>query len=677
MATVKPTRGFGMRQMKLAVACLIIVSVNLAQAADRNYQADPALYDLMDELPAALFSYTGHPSSMYWPKQVSAAPHLRIYAPDTQEQATNRVIAAYQQGGRILEDLFQAGSLDEVKVFIVEEITSSNDGAQALRVSGELVIMIELSNYTEHSFLHEYMHILQRMTGAHPYDQGLGALLANTSDYDQNRRWYVEGAPQFAPLITGAPDNWINKPLLYQGGDNSGRFSQAMRQAHGKSLVHREELASLFWYYYFMKVHSGSQPQLGSAMLSYRDNGFDNEGMSWFSFGDHWHDFALSHLNIPGDKTGVWDTLDGNFGMVDASARDEAEVVLLPSPFGDVVELDTLSQKYFSVEGLSDANDYVIFSLPDKEIPEGVEISAVLSRTDTGQETWKTVPITESSLGEHWFMRFPMNGEPKIDADSNIPYNDIIFVVSNYSDTDDQDLNMVITNHLREKYEGRGVELETGTQYIMTGTSILGVPRKGDGYRLVIEDDEIHTRSLQAWFQRDPILEFDTEDDLNRKALTYTRDNGVFSGDVYFKYIGMRPEEVEEIGGRMVESGKLIVNRERKENFYDTPNLFKIVLDQQDLLIMFGADVKAATAFTRQIEKIVATKYDTGTFGGTLSQLFQQTMAIDTRAYNQDYEVNYKRGRDDTGHYLKLRLGESMWFVLRDTQLVGVQKIIK
>jgi len=59
------------------------------------------------------------------------------------------------------------------------------------------------------------------------------------------------------------------------------------------------------------------------------------------------------------------------------------------------------------------------------------------------------------------------------------------------------------------------------------------------------------------------------------------------------------------------------------------------------------------------------------------SFIYQQTMAIDTRAYNQDYEVNYKRGRDDTGHYLKLRLGESMWFVLRETQLAGFQKIIK
>ena len=666
-----------MRQMKLAVACLIIVSASLTQAADRNYEADPALYELMDELPATLFSYTGQPSSIYWPKQVSTAPHLTIYAPDTQDQATNRIISAYQQGGEILEDLFQAGSLDEVKVFVVEGITSSNDRAQALRVSGDLVIMVELSAFTEHSFLHEYMHTLQRMTGSHPYDEGFGALLANTSSYDEDRRWYVEGAPQFAPLITGAPNDWINKPLLYQDIDNSGRFAQALRQAHGKSMVQRQELASLFWYYYFMEVHSGSQALLGNAMISYRDNGFKNQDMSWFSFRDYWHDFALSHLNIPGEKTGVWDNLDQNFAMVNASARDAAEIVQLPDPFGDVVELKPLSQKYFSVEGLFAANDHVIFSLPDKEIPEGVEISAVLSRTDTGQETWEALPITESSLGEHWFMRFPVNGEPKIDADSSIAYNDIIFVVSNYSDTDDLELNMVITNHLGDKYEGRGVELETGTQYTMTGTSILGVPRKGDGYRLVIEDDEIHTRALQAWFQRDPILDIDTDDDLNRKALTYTRDNGVFRGDVFFKYIGMRPEEVEEIGGRMVESGKLIVNRERKENFYDTPNLFKIVLDQADLLNMFGADVKAATAFTRQIENIVATKFDTGTFGGTLSQLFQQTMAIDTRAYNQDYEVNYKRGSDDKGYYLKLRLGESMWFVLRETQLAGFQKIIQ
>jgi hypothetical protein len=665
-----------MKQIRLVV-CLLVVSANSAHAADRNYEADPALYDLMDRLPATLFSYTGHPSSIYWPQQVPAAPHLTIYAPDTQDQATNRITAAYQQGGQILEELFQASSLDEVKVFIVEEINSSDDRAQARRVSGELLIMMEVADYTEHSFLHEYMHILQRMTGAHPYDRGLGGFLDNTIDSGVNQRWYVEGPPQFAPLITGAPDDWINKPQLYQGINNRGRFAQAMGQAHDKSLVDRQELASLFWYYYFFKVHSGSQAQLSNAILSYRDSGFDNEGMSWFDFQDYWHDFALSHLNLPGDKTGVWDSLETDFTMVNTSARDQAEVVQLPEPFGDEVKLKVLSQKYFSVGGLSDANDYVIFSLPDKEIPEGVEISAVLSRSDDSPEnTWEVVPITESSLGEHWFMRFPIDGEAKLDADSDIPYNDIIFVVSNYSDTDEQGLNMVITNHLRDKYEGRGIELETGTQYTMTGTSILGVPRKGDGYRLVIEDDEIHTRTLQAWFQRDPIIEFDTEDDLNRKALTYTRDNGVFRGDVYFKYIGMRPEKVEEIGDRKVESGKLIVNRERKENFYDTPNLFKIVLDQQDLLTMFGADVRAATAFTRQIEIIVDTKYDTGTFGGTLSQLFQQTMAIDTRAYNQDYEVNYKRGMDDTGHYLKLRLGESMWFVLRDTQLAGFQKII-
>jgi hypothetical protein len=87
MAATQSIRRMGMRQMRLAFACLIFVSVGLTQAADRNYAADPALYDLMDQLPAALFSYTGHPNSYYWPQQVPAAPHLTIYAPQTQDQA--------------------------------------------------------------------------------------------------------------------------------------------------------------------------------------------------------------------------------------------------------------------------------------------------------------------------------------------------------------------------------------------------------------------------------------------------------------------------------------------------------------------------------------------------------------------------------------------------------------
>jgi len=61
--------------------------------------------------------------------------------------------------------------------------------------------------------------------------------------------------------------------------------------------------------------------------------------MSWFNFRDYWHDFALSHLNIPGDKTGIWDTLDPDFALVTASARAKAEIVKLPASFGDVVEL--------------------------------------------------------------------------------------------------------------------------------------------------------------------------------------------------------------------------------------------------------------------------------------------------------------------------------------------------
>jgi len=181
-----------MRQMKLLVACLMFVSASLAQTAGRNYEADPALYDLMDGLDATFFTYTGHPSSIYWPKQVPAAPHLTIYAPDTQTEATNRITAAYQQGGQILEDLFQASSLDEVKVFVVEEITNATESARATTVSGELVILVEIADYTEHSFLHEYMHILQRMTDSHPYADGLGGFLDIAFDSGDIQKWYVE-----------------------------------------------------------------------------------------------------------------------------------------------------------------------------------------------------------------------------------------------------------------------------------------------------------------------------------------------------------------------------------------------------------------------------------------------------------------------------------------------------
>lgn len=663
-----------MKNIGLLVTCLMLVK--FVHADERLYEADPSLYELMDATEAEFFPYNLHPSTIYWPHDVSGGGHITIYAPDTQSSTTQRIIAAYQQGGQILESLFQVNSPSTVKVFLVQEIKASDVRAQAIRVMGQLLILIEVDDYIEHSFLHEYMHHLQRMANAHPYATGISAFLGNTSGYADAWRWYVEGPPQFAPLITGAPDNWVNKPLLYGDAEGFSRFQLAIRNAHGKSLVDRQHLASLFWYYYFNKVHSGSRTQLSSAILTYRDQGFNNENMSWFKFSDYWHDFALAQLNLPGDKTGVLKSIDGNFSMVDTSARDRAEIISLPEPFGEMVELKPLSQKYFVVESLFAANDHVVFSLPDKDIPEGVEISAVLRRTDTAEETWEALPIDQSTLGEYGFMRFPMDGKKDLEVDSSVAYDGIIFVLSNYSDTDTHEIDLVITNHLAAKYEGRGVELESGTKYVMTGTSILTVPRKGDGYRLFVEDDEIHTRVLQAWFQRVPVIDFDEEDDLNRKALTYVRDNGVFRGDVYFKYLGLRPEKVEKVGDRKVESGKLIVERERKENFYDTPNLFKIVLDQQDLLIMFGADVRAAAVFTKKIEDIVATKYAKGTFGGTLSQLFQQTIAIDTRAYNQKYEVSYKRGTDDKGMYLKLKLGESMWFILRETELAGLQKII-
>ena len=361
-----------MHMMRWVIAyCAIVLS---CQASGRNYEADPALYPLMDELPAELISFTGHPSSIYLTRTVAGADHLTIYAPDTRAEVTSRIIAAYQQGGNALNNLFQAHGQEEVKVFVVEQISRPNSRALASRVSGQLVILVQGGDYTgTHSSMNICM--LQRMTGAHPYDEGFRVPLANTTGYDEARRWYVEGPPQFAPLITGAPDNWIDKALLYHDGDGSGRFQQAIGQAHGKTMVQRQELASLFWYYYFQQVSGGSTAQLGSAILSYRDQGFKNEEMDWFNFRDYWHNFALAHLNLPGDKTGVWDSIDADFALVDA-ARDGAEIVQFPDPFGDEVELEPLSQKYFSIESLSESNDYVIFALPDNDIPEGVEISA-------------------------------------------------------------------------------------------------------------------------------------------------------------------------------------------------------------------------------------------------------------------------------------------------------------
>jgi hypothetical protein len=673
------------------MAYLLLVTINSADAQDRYYDAPNHLWDTMSKLEEAyeFISYTGQPSESY--KQHVIANHISVYAPDSYAHIADRIVAAYQHGGQILENIWQVDSFEDVIVFLVADIKEdSNAQAHTTEVflgssifaDSSLVINIEFDlDYIESTFLHEYAHALQRMAGGAP---------SIFSNYDNTQRWYTEGSVQHAGLLTGIPDDWIDKEHLYQGSDGKGRFTQAYEGADGKSLIERQELASYFWYYYFKKVHSGSREQYSNAIISYRENGlFPHKDMSWFNFRDYWHDFALSHLNLPGEKTDIRDTIDENFKLVTSSAVEETlangfQATLIP--FGaQPVNLKLLSQKYFKVDTwqLAKANGYIIFSLPDKEIPEGVEISAVLSRTDTSQETWEVVPIKESNLGEHWAMRFPINGEAKLEGDSNIPYNDIIFVVSNYSDTDEKEFNMVITDHLREKYEGRGVELKNGDKFLMTGSSILGVPRTGDGYRLVIKDDEIHTRTLEGWFQSDPPIQLDPENDKdgvsNAKVLSYTNNNAVFRGDVYFKYIGIRPEKVKVLittypDVEVIESGKLIVNRQRKENFYDTPNLFKISLNEVELLTMFLGDLKAVAAFTKVIEDTVTTKYERHTYGGNRTQLFQQTMALDTRAYNQDYEIHYERGFDDLGNYLKIRLAETMWFVLRDTQLAGFKK---
>lgn len=652
------------------------ILLSFSVTAYGNYQADPEDHGFMDQLPAEFYDYSGHPNTIYWPHTNNQATHLKIYGPDTHQALINKIFQAYIQGGRIIENLFEVDNPPVVRIYLVKEINQPNVFAQARIAEGIEVILIEDGPYTEHSFLHEYMHTMQHVSGASP---GLGLLGALTYNITGAGRWFVEGPPQFAPLITGAPNSWIDKELLYSNGGTKGRFLQAIRQAHGKSLVDRQELASLFWYYYFKKVHGGNQNKLRDAIRSYKDNGFKNEGMDWFNFKDYWHDFALSHVNKPGDKTGVWENLDSNFSIVKGSALRNAEIVEFPTPFGDTVEMSPLSQKYFLVERLDKAEGYVIFSLPDKSIPEGIEISAVLRRTDTSEETWETIFLDKNALGKHWSKRFPRQGEKHLENDAEIPYDKILFVVSNYNDEETLKIKPIITNHFANKYEGRGVELDSGLKYVMTGSSILGKARKGDGYRLVINEDELHTRALEMWFQRVPQIEFkDNDDKMNAKVLMYVRDNGKFRGDVYFKYIATKPEKVEKVGSRSVETGKIVLKRERKKNFYDTPNRFKMTLDQEDLLIMFGADVKAAAVFTKMIEDVVKTKYKKGTFGNNLSQLFLQTIALDTRAYDEDYETTYKRGRDDKGHYLKIKLaGDKMWFTLRETELAGFQKIIK
>ncbi|MBT4520675.1 MAG: hypothetical protein HOC23_11785 [Halieaceae bacterium] len=654
----------------------LLVASNVSFADQRVYEADPANYDLMDALPAQLYDYTGHPNSIYWLHTSTQAPNLQVFAPDTHSHQINKVLDAAAQGGTIIEDLFEMTGAPSVHVYLVKAIDDSNHNAITTQVKGQLVILLSENDYTEHTFLHEYMHAVQRASGKHPYASAIGAFRSNVSDYGASRRWYVEGPPQFAPLITGAPDDWVNKDQLY-GTGIKGRFLQAIRQAHGKSMVQRGELASLFWYYYFKEVHGGAISGLKDGINNYADQGYNNESMNWFDFKDYWHDFALAHVNKPGDKTGVWETIDHNFSTISASAFDTGEFIDLPVPFGDTVEMLPLSQKYFRVVNMDEAHGYVVFSLPDEEIPEGIEISALLRRTDSQDENWEAIRLDESALGKHWSMRFPVKGESYLENDADVPYDKIAFVISNYSDSDTHSIKPIITNHFRTKYEGRGVETKSGVKYVLTGTSILGVPRKGDGYRLVINKDEIRTRSLEMWFQRFPQIEFDTQDDdLDAKALMYVRDNGKFKGDVYFKYVAIRPEKVEKENGREVEEGKIVLIRERKDNFYTTPNLFKVTLDQQDLLIMFASDPKAIAAFTKKIEDVVKTKYGKGSFGGTLSQLFQQTMAIDTRAYGQEYEVSYKRGQDNKGHFLRIKLAESMWFTLRETELAGFQKNI-
>lgn len=606
-------------------------------------------------------SLSGQGDGRYQRYIEQGAANLHLYAP-ANSPVKQAILDAHQQSIAPLLEVFGAsGNPPTFIVILVEDCGDPNasgitrkrtfnlDLLDPLRAD-PLYIAIEQSvTHPEHTYLHEAMHFLQRTTNKH--------------SGDSHARWYVEGPAQFAPIIANAPDSWINKDLLYSDGNN-GRFHQAISQAHGKSMLKRGELAAFFWHYYFKKVHGNSLNRLETAFNSYVNSGYNNEGMSWFSFKDYWHEFALSHINKPGDKTGVWANIDANFSSISASSLDKPAIVIFPNPFGKTITMPPLSQKFYEVANTSiSANNYVIFSLPDKDIPEGIEISAVLKRA--GSDNWEAILLDKEKLGKHWTIRFPVDGKKYLENDTEIPYEEIAFVISNYSDSETLKLKPVITNHLHQKYKGRGVETKSGVKYFLTGTSIQGKPKTGDGFRITFKEDKIHTRALELWFRRSPEIDYGDED-LDAKAMKYIHDHGKFKGDVYFKYIAIRPEKVTfQGGGNFTEEGKLVVKRERKENFYDTPNLFKVELDKEDLTILSVGGEKTQAAFVKQIEDTVKKKYSKGSFGHTQKQLFSQTMAIDTRAYNEEYELSYKRGEDIYGHYLKIKLGESMWFTLR------------
>ena len=699
----------------IAVLIVALSILSWPSLAVGQYSVIPETHrEVMDDLAfgAVYLNDDGSENSAYRPWLNTAAPELVVWAPSGQPypNARTRIENAYAQGAFLIREMFEAENTPfEVHVYVVEDITGytarafqrdlngciltpANNLAELITQGVQLpnattaiealegigmwcredlknIIQIEADHpFIEHSFLHEYMHLVQQVTDAHPLEASLWDEIVHILDdgatYKDTQRWYVEGAPQFAPILTSAPDAWINKELLYRG---DARFRGGIAYAHGKILTQRQDAASLFWYYYYAKVLGHDRRQLGQAFLRYRDSGFDYQHLEMLDVADYWHDFGLAAINKPGDKTGVLEELDSDFQLISESALDNAVQVQLPVPFGeDPVVISEYSQKYFQVTSLAEVNNYVTLTLPDKQIPEGIEISAILHRADG---RWEAIRLDESALGQQWTKRFPVDGEPRLSGDTDVPYSEIAFVITNSGDVE-QSVNLIISSQLFSKYEGRGVELDaSSTQYIMTGTKSTDRPRTGDGFTVTIDEEEIHTNAEDLWFRRDPVPDVGNES-LDLKALRYIHDHGKFRGDVYFEFKNLVPEEIVREQGQLVEKGKWIVNRQRRENFYDdVPNLFKVTLDKQDLLIMTaGGGLTALAALTKQIEDVVNTEYAPGTFGHTRRQLFQQTIALDTRQYGQDYEVTYQRGEDDNGKFVKIRMGDSSysWLVLRE-----------
>ena len=222
----------------------------------RDYKADdPDLYELMDNIPGELFPFAT--DSTIYKEQFSGGPNIHIYAPDDRINSANKVLEACNASYNKYMDLFQMGGQNPVvHIFVIKTHADGEHGRAANSPDGTgylVTIAAGASDNIYHTTIHELMHVFQRAKGLRK--QGT------------THRWFVEGPAQFSPIIVGAPEHMVNKRIVYFESIGNGRFEQAVKQAHGKSMVNRQELACLFWYYYFKKTAGGSLPTLSSTFF--------------------------------------------------------------------------------------------------------------------------------------------------------------------------------------------------------------------------------------------------------------------------------------------------------------------------------------------------------------------------------------------------------------------------